>query len=368
MSEIKARIDGRQVSGHQGMTILEAARSVGIEIPTLCYSPDLTPSGNCRMCVVEVEGARILAGACHTPIADGMVIMSRSPKVLAARKAIVELLMAGHTGECVADARTGTCGLRKLADEMEVGAPRFPMRKPRWYPIEEFNAYVRRDMSRCILCRRCIGACTEIARKSVYGVAYRGFLAKVVAGQDVPLSAEVCRNCGICTDYCPTGALSRTEGPGEGARTILPQRNAPESRRRAVLLGSLKEAQRRFGYVPREFMSETARSLGIPVSEVYGVATFYSFLSTRPLGKYVIRICNGVPCAMKHADIDQMVIDSVAGEIGIMPGQTTADGKFSLELTGCIGACDAAPAMRINDEVHGRLHPDRIVEILRAYP
>jgi formate dehydrogenase alpha subunit len=198
-----------EVAGRDGMTILEAAQSVGIEIPTLCHSPDLAPTGNCRICVVELEGARTLVGACHTPIADGMVIKTNSPSVVMARKATIELFMAGHTGECVTDENTGACVLRNLADQLECGAPRFQMRRPRWYPIEESNPYVRRDMSKCILCRKCISACTEIAKKNVYSMAYRGFSSKVVVGFDDPLTTDLCRDCGICIDYCPTGALSK---------------------------------------------------------------------------------------------------------------------------------------------------------------
>lgn len=215
MGEAKVTIDGTGVRASDGMTILEVAQTVGIEIPTLCHSPDLTPSGNCRVCVVEVEGARTLIGACHTPIADGMVIKTRSPKVLTARKVTVELLMAGHTGECVTDEHTSECDLRKLADQLEGGAPRFLMRKPRWYPIEEFNPYVRRDMSQCILCRKCIGACKEIAKKNIYSIAYRGFASKVVVDLDDTLTTEICKDCGICIDYCPTGALSKPSKKGE---------------------------------------------------------------------------------------------------------------------------------------------------------
>ncbi len=135
-------------------------------------------------------------------------------------------------------------------------------------------------------------------------------------------------------------------------------------RERESLLARLKEAQNRFGYVPKEFMADTAQSLGLPISEVYGLATFYSFLSTQPLGKYVIRICKSIPCYLQSAE---MIISNVAKEIGIRPGQTTADGKFSFELTNCIGACDFAPAMLVNGEVHGNLTPDKIGEILKAY-
>jgi NADH-quinone oxidoreductase subunit E len=143
----------------------------------------------------------------------------------------------------------------------------------------------------------------------------------------------------------------------------IQQEPSRSGRERENLLGKLKEVQNEFGHVPREFMAQTARSLGLPIGEVYGVMTFYSFLSTRPLGKYVIRICKSIPCYLKNAD---MIINSVALETGIRPGQTTADGKFSFELTNCIGACDLAPAMLVNHEVYGPLTPGKIAEILKA--
>jgi len=130
------------------------------------------------------------------------------------------------------------------------------------------------------------------------------------------------------------------------------------------VLGRLKDAQQEFGYVPEEVMADLARSCGLPVSEIYGMTTFYSFLSTRPLGKYVIRICKGIPCWLKDAE---MIIEAVGREIGIAPGQTTSDKKFSLELTNCIGACDMAPAMLVNDQVYGHLTPGKIAEILKGF-
>ena len=142
-----------------------------------------------------------------------------------------------------------------------------------------------------------------------------------------------------------------------------PPSNLPPGRERAVLLEKLIAAQKTDGYVSREFMAETAHSLQLPISEVYGVTTFYAFLSRRPLGKYVIRICKSLPCYLKHAE---MIIAGVSAEIGILPGETTPDGRFSFELTNCIGACDIAPAMLINHEVHGRLTPAKISEILKS--
>jgi NADH dehydrogenase/NADH:ubiquinone oxidoreductase subunit G len=215
MAEVTVTIDGKQVSGPEGMSILEAAETLGIAIPTLCHRPEITPTGACRVCVVEVEGSRTLVGSCHTPISEGMVIHTHSAKVIAARKATVELLLAAHTGPCVTDEDAEKCELHKIASELEVGPPRFQVRERRFYPIEELSPYVQRDMSRCILCRRCIRACSEVAKKDVFAVAYRGFHSKVIVDFDEALNKEVCKDCGVCIDYCPTSALSK---PKKGER------------------------------------------------------------------------------------------------------------------------------------------------------
>ena len=130
------------------------------------------------------------------------------------------------------------------------------------------------------------------------------------------------------------------------------------------LLVLLEEAQSKFGCVTEEFITEIAQSLNISKSEVYGVATFYSFFSTKPLGRYVIRVCKSLPCYLKNS---RMIIESVGKELGIKPGETTPDGKFSLELTNCIGACDKAPAMLINSDVHGDLTPKKVSQIIKSY-
>ncbi len=137
-----------------------------------------------------------------------------------------------------------------------------------------------------------------------------------------------------------------------------------QGRGRENLLELLKEAQNRFGYLPEETIVELAKSLDIPVGEVYGVATFYSFLSTKPQGRNVIRICKSLPCFLKNSP---MIVKSIEEKIGIKPGETTPDGKFSLQLTNCIGACDKAPAMMINNDVHLDLTPGNISRILQAY-
>ena len=130
------------------------------------------------------------------------------------------------------------------------------------------------------------------------------------------------------------------------------------------LVVQLKEAQTRVGYLSKEAMTELAESLGLSKSDVYGVASFYSFLSTKPQGRNVIRICKSLPCLLTKC---QTIIESVEKEIGIKPGETTPDGRFSFQLTNCIGACDKAPAMMINNDVHVNLTPKKISKILKSY-
>ncbi len=137
-----------------------------------------------------------------------------------------------------------------------------------------------------------------------------------------------------------------------------------QEKERKDLLVLLKRAQSKSGYVSEKFITEVAQLLNIPISEVYGVATYYSFLSTKPLGRNVIRICKSLPCYLKNS---QMIIESVANKISIKPGETTSDGKFSFELTNCIGACDEAPAMMINSDIHVNLTPKKISQILKSY-
>ena len=133
---------------------------------------------------------------------------------------------------------------------------------------------------------------------------------------------------------------------------------------REDLVVLLVEAQSKIGYLSGELLIEMAESLGLSISDVCGVATFYSFLSTKPLGRNVIRVCKSLPCFLKNC---QTIIKSIEREIGIKPGETTPDGKFSFQLTNCIGACEKAPAMMINNDVYTDLTPNKISQILRSF-
>ncbi len=130
------------------------------------------------------------------------------------------------------------------------------------------------------------------------------------------------------------------------------------------VLARLKAAQDGRNYVTEDKIAEIAGSLGLPVGEVYGVATFYSFLSVKKIGRNVIRICRSLPCHLKGGDL---IVKAVTDTLDIGPGETTPDGRFTLELTNCIGACDLAPAMLVNNDLHGNLTPEKVVRVLKSY-
>jgi len=208
MDKITVNINDTEVSGSEGMTILEVARENGIDIPTLCYHEQLLPIGACRLCVVEVEGSRTLVASCHTPIAPGMVIHTHSPKVIETRKIITSLLLASHPDSCIVCDKANRCELRKIAADLEIGLPQFRLKK-HYYPLEDTGRYIIRDLSKCVLCRRCVRGCSEIAQQGILGIAYRGFDSKVVFDLDQPLVADVCQDCDVCVSLCPTGALTK---------------------------------------------------------------------------------------------------------------------------------------------------------------
>ena len=212
--KVALTINGSQVSAREGMTILEVARENGIDIPTLCYIEDLPPMGACRLCVVEVEGSRTLVGSCHTPVAEGMVVQTHSPKVLETRKILVELMLASHPDSCLVCDKANLCELRRIAADLEIGLPRFRVRK-HYFPVEDENPYIIRDMSKCILCRRCVAACKNINGEKMFSMAYRGFESKVIHGLDRPLVEDICQDCDTCISLCPTGALSKPGKVGE---------------------------------------------------------------------------------------------------------------------------------------------------------
>ncbi len=205
---VNITIDGQCVQTEAGKTILQVAKENGIHIPTLCYHKDLNPTGNCRMCVVEVKGGRFLQAACVTPVWEGMEINTVSEKVMKDRKLTLELMLANHPMDCLTCDVGGECELQDLAYDYRVEVPSWGTKGTR-YPVDsDPNPFVRVDFNKCILCRRCASACAEIQVRNVWGVAQRGFQEQIVAGAGTTMLEARCESCGQCVAYCPTGALS----------------------------------------------------------------------------------------------------------------------------------------------------------------
>jgi predicted molibdopterin-dependent oxidoreductase YjgC len=205
---VNLRINGQAIQAEPGKTILQVAKEHGIHIPTLCYHKDLNPSGNCRMCVVEVLGGRVLQAACVTPIWEGMDIETSTRRVMKDRKLTLELMLANHPQDCLTCDAAGECELQDLAYQYKAEVPAWGAKGTRYPMDSDPNPFIRVDMNKCILCRRCESACAEIQVRDVWGVAKRGFREVMVAGAGVNMLEAHCESCGQCVAYCPTGALS----------------------------------------------------------------------------------------------------------------------------------------------------------------
>ncbi|MGN0169627.1 MAG: NADH-dependent [FeFe] hydrogenase, group A6 [Lachnospiraceae bacterium] len=207
MGNINLKINNMDVSAPEGSTILEAARLAQIEIPTLCYLKEINEIGACRMCVVEVKGAKTLVTACVYPVNEGMEVFTNSPRVLESRKKTLELILSTHNRDCLACVRSGNCELQTLCKELGVEeSGRYDGAKPEGQ-LDDSAAHMVRDNSKCILCRRCVAACEKTQGIGVIGANERGFKTYIGTAFDLPLSETSCVSCGQCIAVCPTGAL-----------------------------------------------------------------------------------------------------------------------------------------------------------------
>ena len=221
MQPITISLDGREVSGHSGMTVLQLARESGVQIPTLCYDSDLTSVGACRICLVEDERSGRLLASCATPIEAGMVINTASPRVLERRKLVVELMLASHPDSCLVCDKGNRCELRRIASDMGIGLVKLQKIPPKAV-IEEVNPFIERDLSKCILCAKCIRADHELVVQGAIDYIDRGFVSRPATLNDMPLEGSECTFCGTCVALCPTGALMEKEKSyrGTAATTV----------------------------------------------------------------------------------------------------------------------------------------------------
>ncbi len=204
---VKISFNGKQYEVEDGLTVLEAARMVGVSIPTLCYHPDLTPYGGCRLCNVEVSGARFPLSACTLPLTDGMAVETTTPQLIEDRKQILELILSNYYQNDDPTDLHGVNELLELAKEFGINVETKKLKKPH-YPIDsDENPFIRVDLNKCILCGRCVRACAEIQGRFVWEFSGRGMENKLTAGAGVSLLEARCESCGACVAYCPTGAL-----------------------------------------------------------------------------------------------------------------------------------------------------------------
>ncbi|MFC1628535.1 NADH-dependent [FeFe] hydrogenase, group A6 [Gemmatimonadota bacterium] len=206
-STVQATIDGIEIDVPFGTTILDAARKIGVTIPTLCQHDNLCIAGVCRICVVEVDGERTLHASCSYPITKSINIKTHTQKIRQARRHILELMLSEHVGECYACCRNSHCELQKLASDYGVDFYRFGHRTEERYGRDGSSPSLVRDMDKCILCRRCVRACIDLQEVGVYHVFDRGYETRVSTFMDLPMWEAICINCGQCINHCPTGAL-----------------------------------------------------------------------------------------------------------------------------------------------------------------
>ena len=207
---VSLTIDNQKIQVKEGTTILEAAKQAGIDIPTLCFLKDINEVGDCRMCIVEVEGRKGFATSCIQKVEEGMIVHTHTPNVLEARHVILDLIISNHAKDCLTCTRSGNCELQTLAVKFNVLNVEFPGEMTK-HKIDDLSPSIVRDFNKCILCRRCVAACKNVQGIGAIDCINRGFESCISTVGDKSLNDVNCTNCGQCIQACPTGALHEKE-------------------------------------------------------------------------------------------------------------------------------------------------------------
>jgi formate dehydrogenase alpha subunit len=224
MGKVSLNINNLVVKAEEGTTVLRAAQNAGIYIPTLCADSDLEPYGGCRLCLVEIEGVEDLPASCTTPVAEGMVILTETARVTEMRRRIVELLLSDHPENCLLCPSNQRCELQKIAAYVGFEQQRFKKLERPVY-IDSSNPFFVRDLSKCILCEKCVRVCNEVQGLGALDVFRDGMWSKIITSAgDIPIAESICESCGQCVAKCPTGALVPKDfrWPGQEIKTICP--------------------------------------------------------------------------------------------------------------------------------------------------